>query len=314
MNSLRYALRSLAGAVATLLVSSFTIFLALGLSPGDAATRLAGSRADAATIAAVRHRYGLDRPLWERYTDWLTGALHGDFGTSLTHHQSVGSLVAPRLEQTLQLLAYTGLLIFIGGIGAGVLGAVFKRLGGVLTVLSGIGVAIPTFVASAVLVEVFALRLGWFPALSSGVDGMGLVRRLTLPACALALSWAAYLAQVVRATVRENLDAEHVRTARSRGLREASILRRHILRNAAPDVVTVSGLAVAGLLAGAVVVEQAFGLGGIGAFLIQSVQTKDSNAVLAVSLLMILAFVAVTTATDIVHRILDPRVRKEIAR
>ncbi|MFG2971101.1 MULTISPECIES: ABC transporter permease [unclassified Streptomyces] len=303
---MRSVLRTALGALLTLLVSSAAIFAALAASPGDAASRLAGPKATAAQIAVIRHANGLDQPMPLRYLHWLEGCLHGDFGTSLQYQQSVASLLAPRVGQTLALVGLTALLIVVGGLGAGIVGAVSRRGSAALTVLSGIGVAVPSFVAAALLIQVFALSLGWLPAISTGVGGL---RGLLLPALALAVSWAAYLAQVVRASLREALGEEHVAIARSRGLSPAGVFRRHVLRNAAPEITTVSGLAVAGLIAGTVVVEQAFGIGGIGSFLVQSVASKDSNVVLAISLLMVLAFIVTTTATDLLHRALDPRIR-----
>lgn len=304
---MRDTIRTAVGALLTLLASSVAIFLALAASPGEAAARLAGPRATAPQIAAIRHTYGLDRPLPVRYWDWLAGCLRGDFGDSLQYHQSVASLLGPRVGQTLELVGLTALFILVGGIGAGVVGALSRPGAAAVTVLGGVGVAVPSFVAAALLIQVFAIGLGWLPAVSTGVGGL---RGLLLPALSLALSWAAYLAQVVRAALREGLDKDHVVVARTRGLGPAGVFTRHVLRNAAPEITTVSGLAVAGLIAGTVVVEQAFGIGGIGSFLIQAVAVKDSDVVLAISLLMVLAFIVTTTVTDLLHRALDPRVRK----
>ncbi|WP_326731767.1 ABC transporter permease [Streptomyces phaeochromogenes] len=303
---MRAVLRTVTGALLTLLASSLVIFVTLAASPGDAASRLAGSKATAAQIAVIRHANGLDQSLPLRYLHWLEGCLHGDFGTSLQYQQSVASLLAPRIGQTLALVGLTALFILVGGVGAGIMGVLSRPGSTALTVVSGIGVAVPSFVAAALLTQVFALWLGWLPAISTGVGGL---RGLILPALALALSWAAYLAQVVHASLREQLGQEHVAIARSRGLGPAGVFRRHVLRNAAPEITTVSGLAVAGLIAGTVVVEQAFGIGGLGSFLVQSVASKDSNVVLAISLLMVAAFILTTTATDLLHRALDPRIR-----
>ncbi|WP_405539300.1 ABC transporter permease [Streptomyces sp. NBC_00075] len=308
---MRSALRTALGALVTLLASSIAIFVALEASPGDAASRLAGSKATDAQIAVIRHANGLDQPLPLRYLHWLEGCLHGDFGLSLQYQQSVSSLLGPRVGQTLALVGLTALLILVGGIGAGIAGALSRPGSAALTMLSGVGVAVPSFVAATLLIQVFALWLGWLPAISTGV---GDVRGLILPALALALSWAAYLSQVVRAALRESLSQEHVTIARSRGLSPVGVFRRHALRNAAPEITTVSGLAVAGLIAGTVVVEQAFGIGGLGSFLVQSVANKDSNVVLAISLLMVAAFIVTTTATDLLHRALDPRIRAATAK
>jgi peptide/nickel transport system permease protein len=305
----RSALRICGTAAGTLLVASLVIYGALALAPGDPATELAGPRATPKLIAEIRRQYGLDRPFPVRYWDWLTGALHGNFGVSLQFHQSVSSLLAPRLPVTLELVAYASLIIFIMGLGLGLLPSLARRLNVVVTVAAGIGIAVPTFVAALILVEIFALKLGWFPAVGTGTGFGGIVSHLTLPAFALAFSWAAYVAQISRASVREQEGKEHVATARGRGLPSTLIFRRHVLRNASLPIVTVSGLTVAGLIAGSIVVETAFGLGGMGSLLIQSVSAKDYNVVLAISMILVLAFVLATTLSDLAHLALDPRIR-----
>jgi len=309
----RAVTRIAGSALGTLLVASLVIYGALSLAPGDPATMLAGSRATPKMIAEIRHQYGLDRAFPVRYWSWLTGVLHGNFGISLQFHQSVSSLLAPRIATTLDLVAFASLIIFVLGLGLGLLPSALPRLNVLVTVIASAGIAIPTFVAALILVEIFALRLGWFPAVGAGTGGFGSqIRHLTLPAFALAFSWAAYVAQISRASVREQQDREHVATARGRGLAPTVIFRRHVLRNAAVPIVTVSGLTVAGLIAGSIVVETAFGLGGIGSLLVQSVSAKDYNVVLAISLILVVAFVLATTLADLAHLVLDPRVRAKV--
>ncbi len=306
---MRSVLRICGTALGTLLVASLVIYGALALAPGDPATELAGPRATPKLIAQIRHEYGLDRPFLVRYWSWLTGALHGNFGISLQFHQSVSSLLAPRLPVTLELVAYASVIIFVFGLGLGLLPSLLPRLNVLVTITAGVGIAVPTFVAALVLVEIFALKLGWFPAVGTGPGLAGQVWHLTLPAFALALSWAAYVAQISRASVREQQGREHVATARGRGLPSALVFRRHVLRNASLPIVTVSGLTIAGLIAGSIVVETAFGIGGIGSLLVQSVSAKDYNVVLAISLILVVAFVLATTLSDLAHLALDPRLR-----
>ena len=306
---MRSALRICGTAAGTLLVASLVIYGALALAPGDPATELAGPRATPALIAQIRRQYGLDKPFPVRYWDWLTGALHGNFGVSLQFHESVSSLLAPRLPVTLELVAYASLIIFLMGLGLGLLPSLAPRLNVVVSVTAGIGIAVPTFVAALILVEIFALKLRWFPAVGTGSGFGGIVPHLTLPAFALAFSWAAYVAQISRASVREQEGKEHVATARGRGLSSALIFRKHVLRNASLPIVTVSGLTVAGLIAGSIVVETAFGIGGMGSLLVQSVSAKDYNVVLAISMILVLAFVLATTLSDLAHLALDPRIR-----
>ena len=156
----------------------------------------------------------------------------------------------------------------------------------------------------------FALQLNWFPVLGSSSGSIGdRLWHLTLPAFALALSWAAFVAQISRASLRGEASREHVQTARGRGLSESQVFRRHILRNGAIPIVTVFGLTMAGLVAGSVVVEQAFGIDGIGSFLVQSVAAKDTNSVMAIALILVITFVVVTAIADVVYWMLDPRVR-----
>jgi len=302
--------RTALSGVVTILLSSLVVFAALDLAPGDPAARLAGNRATQQMIQQISHRYGLDQPFWERYTHWLAGALHGDFGPSLEYRQSVSSLISPRVGTTFVLVGYASTIILVLGIGAGVLATVVRRSNLAVTIGSGVLIAIPTFVAAFLLVGLFGLKLGWFPVLGSSSGGLlDRLWHLTLPAFALALSWAAYVAQITRASLREQASREHVETARGRGLTESQVFRRHILRNGAIPIVTVSGLTVAGLIAGSVVVEQAFGIDGLGSFLVQSVSAKDYNAVLAITLILVAAFVIITTLADLIHILLDPRVR-----
>jgi peptide/nickel transport system permease protein len=168
---------------------------------------------------------------------------------------------------------------------------------------------VPSFVAAIGLIWLFAVRLGWFPAIGSGTGLGGRIRHLALPAVALALAQLAYVARIARAASREELGREHVETARARGLAPSQIARRHVVRNAMIPILTVSGLTIAGLLATSVVVERAFNLDGLGSLLVDAVVRKDFAVVQAVSLLLVTAFVVVNTLVDLLYGVLDPRVR-----
>ncbi len=206
-------------------------------------------------------------------------------------------------------MLYAAVLIVVFGIGLGMLGGAVRRLGTVVAALSAVAVAVPAFVAAQLLVKWFSLDLDLFPATGAG-SGLGdRIHHLTLPAIALALSWAAYVAQITRTAIREEYGREHVETARGRGLGEGTIFRRHVLRNAAIPIVTISGLMLAGLIASSVVVETAFGIGGIGSLLVDSILTKDYNVVQAISVLLVVVFVVVTTVIDALQVALDPRLR-----
>lgn len=310
----RFLLGRLVGLLATLLVASFLIYAALYLSPGDPATLIAGGhRVSPQTLAHIRREYHLDDPLITNYVRWLNDALHGDFGQSFVYKESVSKLIDPRIGTTLMLVAYAGIMILLSGIGLGIVAAL--RGGRVDTsILFGttIGMGAPTFVLAVILITVFANNLGWFPVFGEGSGGIGdRLWHLTLPAIALALSYIAYVAQVTRAAVREELAGEFVETARSRGLPERMVVRRHVLRNAVGPISTVGGLTVAGLIAGTVVVEQAFALNGIGSLLVESAGKKDFAVVQAIALLMVAAFVIVNTLVDVISALLDPRLTKK---
>jgi peptide/nickel transport system permease protein len=306
---LRFILTRVAALVVTLLVASFLIFSALYLAPGDPATLLAGGRATPALLEQIRIQNHLNDPVWARYWDWLSGAVRGDLGDSFIYRQSVTSLLAPRAGTTIFLVIYAATIILSVGIALGVSSALRRRLGAVVTVGTAIGMATPAFVAAILLITVFAVNLGWFPVFGSGEGFVDRLWHLTLPAIALAFAWVAYVAQITKAAVREELTREHVETARSRGIPGPLIVRRHVLRNAMIPITTVAGLTVAGLIAGAVVVEQAFGLNGLGSFLVQAAGQKDFAVVQAIALLLVATFVIANAVVDLVNGLLDPRLR-----
>lgn len=298
----------------TVFVASFVIYVALSLAPGDPVAALLGPRPSAARVAAERQRLGLDQSVLERYWHWLVDALQGNFGDSFVFRTPVTSLVGARVTTTLLLVAFAGIIVVVFGLLFGIVGAVVKPLGPVVAALSGLGIAIPSYVAAFALVAFFALDLGWFPALGGGTGFADQLWHLTLPAIALALGWAAYLTQITRTALREEQHSEHVATARGRGIGSVAGFRRHVLRNASVSIVTAVGLTFAGLVAGTVVVEQAFGLDGLGSFLVSSVSSKDYNVVVMISMIFVVAFVVVMTGVDLVNSRIDPRLREPGAR
>jgi peptide/nickel transport system permease protein len=306
----KFFARRLAMLVASLLIASFVIFAAMYLAPGNPIEALSGGRSlPPASIAVLEHRYHLDQPFLAQYWYWLTGALHGNLGLSITLRENVSTLIASRIWTTAGLVLYASLLVCVLGIGLGLLAGL--RPGGLDTstlVITAVSAAIPAFVAAIVLILVFAVQLGWFPALGNGTGFLDSVRHLTLPAVALAISSLAIVARVTRASVREEGDREHVQTAVSRGIPGRQLIRRHILRNAAIPITTVTGITIASLIAVAAVVETAFGLNGLGAYLVQAAESKDLAVVQGISLVLVTAFVVVNVIVDVLYAALDPRV------
>ena len=191
-------------ALATALVASVIVFTAVQFVPGDPAAQIAGLGATPADVAQVRHNLGLDRPPWARYLQWLWGVAQGDLGMSVYYRQSVWSLLQPRIGTTLLLDLYATALVAVFGIGLGIVATRVPRLNGVVTVLTGSMIGLPSFVAAVLLIQLFAVQLGWFPAIGAGGPGLGSrLYSLTLPAFSLALAWSAFLAQIARASLRD---------------------------------------------------------------------------------------------------------------
>lgn len=297
--------------IGTLLVSSFVIYSALYLAPGNPIATLTGGRTPSPeAIKTLEERYHLNDPFLVRYWDWLVGVLHGDFGVSIPLRQDVSTLIGERIGITLGLVVYAAIIILILGIGAGILAALRPGLiDSSVIVASTISAALPSFIAAIVLLLVFSVQLGWFPAFGPGEAGLDRIYHLTLPAIALALASLAIVSRVTRACVRDELKREHVQTATSRGIPRHLVIRRHVLRNAAIPITTVAGLTIASLIALSAVVERAFALNGLGAYLIQASLSKDFAVVQGISLVLVVAFVVTNTVIDILYALLDPRVK-----
>lgn len=306
----RFVARRLVMLIASLLVASFVIFAALYAAPGNPISALSGGRSlPASSMAVLEQRYHLNDPFFVQYWYWLNGALHGNFGISITLRENVSTLIASRIWTTAGLVAYASVLIVIFGIGLGILSGLRRGLVDTGTLLvTAVSAAIPGFVAAIVLILVFAVNLGWFPALGNGTGLVGNLRHLTLPAVALAISSLAIVARVTRAAVRTEAGREHVQTAVSRGIPVRQRIRRHVMRNAAIPITTITGITIASLIALDAVIETAFSLNGLGAYLVQSAQSKDLAVVQGISLVLVTAFVLVNLVVDLLYAVLDPRV------
>lgn len=295
---------------ATLLVASFLVFTALFLAYPDPIPFLTrGHAVSPQAEAALRAQYHLDDPFLTRYFSWLGGVVTGDLGQSVLSREAVGSAIVDRAGTTLLLLAYSGLLIVVFGLGSGILaGTARGPLGAAARAVTRVGLAVPAFVVGPALIALFAVDLGWFPVFGSGSGLLDRLWHLTLPALALSLMLAAYVGRVTTVAVWEEYDREHVETARARGISERTILRRHVVRNALIPVTTATAVTVASLLAGAVVVETIFGLNGLGSLLLTSVLDGDFPMVQGVVLVCVAALVVTNLALDVVYAALDPRV------
>lgn len=307
-----YLARRVASMLLVLVASSVVIFAFLHLAPGDPALLLlAGRPTTEQAVEAIREKYALDRPLPVQYATWIGDIAKGDLGDSIRGHDSVVHVVVPRLGTTLALTAYAALLMLLLGIPLGILSAVFRN--GAIDVVSSVGAlvatAIPPYVSAVVLIVLFAVVLNWFPALGAGSGGFNTLYHLTLPAIALSLSALALVSRVTRISMVEALDAEYVETARIRGFSGARVILKHAFRSALIPIVTVTGVVIGYLLSGAILVEYAFGLNGMGALLVSSVQALDYAVVQAIALIFTAEFLVINLIVDLLYAVIDPRVR-----
>jgi len=308
-----FVARRLVALVLTLAVSSVLIYGALAVAPGDPATLLVGgSKPSPEVLAQIRAQYHLDDPFLSQYGRWLSGAVTGDFGESMVFRDSVGHLIGSRVANTLLLVGYAAVLILVIGVGLGILAALRGgRTSTAVTVGTSVAMGAPAFVMSILLIWVFATQLSWFPVYGSGEGLLDKLHHLTLPAVALACTYVAYVSRITRAAVTAELRSEHVDTARSRGIPYWTLVRRHVLLNASAPILAVSGVTVAGLVAGTAVAERAFGVNGVGSLLIDSASKQDLAVVQAIALVMVAAFVVINTLVDLVNAVLDPRLLAE---
>jgi peptide/nickel transport system permease protein len=306
-----FAARRLSGFVVTLLVASFLVFGSLYVAPGDPISFLIGGRPTTPEMReALRSQYHLDDPFFARYFSWLGDAVQGDFGRSVLLRQDVSELISTRLTTTVLLVSLTFVIVVVMGVALGTLAAMRRGwIDDLIVTVMSVNIATPAFVAAVLLISVFSVQLGWFPAFGPGTGFLDRLYHLTLPAIALAIGWWALIGEATRAAMREELSREHVETARARGLPPGAVLRRHVFRNAAIPISTASGLSLAGLIAGATIVESAFQLNGIGSLLITSVNSRDFPVVQAVALILVASFALVNLAVDLMYSLLDPRVR-----
>ena len=299
-----FALRLGRALLTVLLVVTFA-FVVLRLS-GDPALLIMSPDAPAEAIAAFRHAWGLDQPIWVQYLHYFAAIAHGDLGQSMCDGRPAVALVAERIPATLALTLPALALKLCLGIPAGIYAALHRNTAldrGVMA-LATAGFTVPSFVLGLVLVLVFAVQLRWLP--SGGQEGWS---SAVLPVITLALGGAAVLARFTRSAMLEVLGQPYIRTASARGVPWGAVVRRHALPNAAIPTVTVVGFMLGSLLAGAVVVESVFSWPGVGRLLVVAVSNRDLGVVQCILLLVATTMVAANLLVDLLYGVLDPRLR-----
>lgn len=311
---LRFIAQRVLATIPVMLVVALFVFLLLRLSPGDPATVIAGDYATPEAIARIRANLGLDRPLHVQFVAWIGRLLRGDLGISIFSDLPVTQLIAQRLEPTVALAGCTLLLIVaiavpLGTIAAWKAGTWIDR--GVM-IMAVLGFSIPVFVLGYILIYIFAIDLRWLPVqgyVSPLQDFGAFLRHMILPSVALSGFLIALIARITRASVREVLDEDYIRTAHAKGLSEAAVLVKHALRNAAVPVVTMIGIAIAILLGGVVVTESVFNIPGLGRLVFDAILKRDYPIIQGLILAFSFVYILINLAIDIVYTALDPRIR-----
>ena len=302
--------------IATLLLVSVLAFTAFSVIPSDPTDSILGIEATEEQRAALRAQLGLDRPVWERYWSWLTAFVTGDFGQSYKYDMTVAELVSTRVEVTLVLAGMSFALIVAISLPLGLIAA--RHRGGVVdravTVLTQVTMSVPNFVMGIGLLFLFALVLKWFsPEYVALRDETGVhlaehLRFMAVPALAIALPKSAMTVKLLRGSILGEMDQDYIRTAYSKGNSQGSALWRHVLRNAMIPVVTFLAMAIGDIMAGSIVVEQVFGIPGLGRILISSISSRDYPVVQAIVVLLAGVVVLCNFLADLLYRVMDPRI------
>jgi peptide/nickel transport system permease protein len=301
--------------IPTLLIVTFGVFSLVTLVPGDAATTLAGGEnATPAKIEEVREELGLNDPLVVQYLAWLSDAVRLDFGNSLTTGDSVTDEIMHRLPVTLSIVGGAIIIGVVIALPMGLIGG--SRPGGwvdrTLLFLSSAGLAIPNFVLAILLINVFAINLGWFDAVGFTrltEDPQEWLKSLTLPAFALGIGVSARLARQIRAGVVDTLGEPYIRTAWAKGCKQRTVIAKHVFKNAALPAVTVAGLLIGGMIGGTVIIEAIFAAPGVGEYLVRAITQNDLPVIQGVAVMFVLSYVLLNLLVDIIYGWLNPKVQ-----
>jgi peptide/nickel transport system permease protein len=303
---IRYVSRRITQSLFILLGVSFITFLLLYILPADPAVQIAGRSATPETVATIRSQLGLDQPLFVQYFHYMTNLLQGDLGRSYLQKSEVSSLILSRLGPTLTLMLCAIAIELLIGLTLGILAAMNrgKVVDKVLMVLSFVSVSAPQFIASILILYIFAVKLGWFP-----IGGYGTPAHLVLPALTLGLLGSGWYSRVMRSSMLDVLRQDYIRTARAKGAPMSRIIRVHAFKNAILPIIAMIGLDIGIFMSGIVVVESVFGWPGIGQLAWQAIQRVDIPIIMGVTLISAIAIVIGNLIADLVAPFVDPRVK-----
>jgi peptide/nickel transport system permease protein len=309
-----YILRRLVHSVIIVWGCATLVFFIIRAIPGDPVIQMLGTEYTPEAADALRHKLGLDEPVYVQYVKWLGNMARGDFGSSITGAERVDSAIMSGLPKTMSISILSFVIAVAIAVPAGVLAALRRNtfVDFLVSLIAFLGVSMPSFWFGIILIIVFAVNLGWLPSLgyaSLTEDGfIEWIRHLILPSLAIGAGYAAILMRFVRAGLLEALSSDYIRTARAKGLAERHVVVGHGLRNSMIPVVTVAGIQVALLLSGTVVIETVFSIRGIGRLLVGAIFDKDYPMVQGTILVVTVIFVMANLIVDILYTWLDPRI------
>jgi peptide/nickel transport system permease protein/oligopeptide transport system permease protein len=313
-DSMKYIMKRIYTLVITLFMVSFLTFIAFQVIPGDSAVTSLGTNATEEAIDALREELGLNENVLVRFFTWIGNTLQGDFGKSFQYELPVKSLVGDRMPVTLWLSLLSIIIILIVSIPLGILTA--KKEGGfidrLITLITNTSMAIPPFFLGMIITLVFGFVLKWFipGRYVNPSDNFGqFIRFMIFPALAIGIPKIAMVVKFLRSSVLRQLKQDYVRTARSKGQKENTILYRHVLKNALIPVITFIAMVIADIMAGSIIIEQVFGLPGLGRLLVTSISNRDYPVVQIIILYIAAVVVIVNFIVDILYQYIDPRVR-----
>lgn len=312
----RFILQRISQVPVLLFIVSIIIFALLRVTPGDPVQIMMGNDTNPELERSIRHDLHLDEPLPVQYLQWIGGiVLHGDLGHSIRTREPVLNLLGSRILTTLSLAIASMIAALIIAIPIGVLAATHHNspVDYGLMFISTLAWSIPNFVVAILLVVVVSVHFGWLPISGSGnlfTDPLGSWRYFLMPVASLGISRAAVMGRMLRSSLLEVLRRDYIRTASAKGLRTRTVLIRHALKNALLPVITIAAINFGYLLGGAVVVEQIFGIAGIGSLLIQAVFARDFPVIQGIALLTAVTFIVVNLVADFLYGVFDPRIRE----
>ncbi|WP_426611778.1 ABC transporter permease [Bradyrhizobium sp. McL0616] len=314
----QYVLRRLMIAIPSLLGISLVLFVVLALAPGDPFSELATNpNVPPEVQAALRARFGLDDPIYLRYLHWLSAMAHGDWGFSFVSRMDVDTLILQRLPTTLYVIGSAQILALLIAIPVGVYAATkpYSLFDQIANALAFIGFSLPTFFTGLLFILIFSVTLDWLPFVySTDIKATGIrwvlemIRQAIMPVAVLGLFQAASMTRFVRSAMLDVIRLDYVTTARAKGLGQATVIVKHVMRNAMIPVVTLIALQMPAVFGGAIVTEQIFRIPGIGSLLISSILSNDTPVVMAVTFVFACLVVLFNLIADVLYGWLDPRI------